>query len=199
MNGIDRITERIEADAMQQAKAVIAEAEAKCAEIRKENEKKAQERYLELIRSGTKDCESMVSRRKSAAEMDSKKSVLSMKQDCVSAAFEMAKQRLADMPEESYIVFLSKLVSDAAVTGAEELVLNKEDREQKGKAILAKANEAVAAKGMTPALKLSDDTREMSGGVILRRDGIEINCSVEALVEMQRGAVTADVASILFE
>ena len=44
MNGIDRITDRIEADAREQAKAIIAEAEAKCAEIRKENEKKAQDR-----------------------------------------------------------------------------------------------------------------------------------------------------------
>lgn len=199
MNGIDRITERIEADAMQQAKAIIAEAEAKCAEIRKENEKNAHEHYLELIRSGTKDCESLLSRRKSAAEMDGKKSILALKQDCVAAAFEMAKDRLANMPEENYVVFLAKLVSDAAVTGSEELVLNKNDKEKLGKAILDKANAAVAAKGLTPALCLSDDSREISGGVILRRDGVEINCSVEALVEMQRGVVTADVAATLFE
>lgn len=199
MNGIDRITERIEADARAQAKVILTDAEAKCAEIRKENEIKAHEHYLELIRSGTKDCESMASRRKSAAEMDSKKSVLSMKQACVAAAFDMAKDRLANMPEESYIAFLAKLVGNAAVTGTEELVLNKNDREKLGKAILDKANAAVAAKGLTPALTLSADSRDMSGGVVLRRDGVETNCSVDALVDMQRGVVTAAVATTLFE
>ncbi len=199
MNGIDRITERIEADAREQAKAVIAEAELKCAEIRKENEKKAQEHYLELIRSGTKECESMANRRKSAAEMDGKKSVLSTKQDCVAKAFETAKDRLANMPEESYIGFLAKLVSDAAVTGSEELVLSAKDREKLGTAVLKKAGDALAAKGLNAALTLSDDTREMVGGIVLRRDGIEINCSIDALVDMQRGILTADVAAALFE
>ncbi len=199
MNGIDRITERIEADAREQAKAIIAEAELKCAEIRKENEKNAHEHYLELIRNGTKDCESMASRRKSAAEMDSKKSILSMKQDCVAEAFEMAKTRLADMPEDSYISFLAKLASDSAVTGTEELILNGDDREQRGKAILDRANAALAAKGLKAALTLSADTREMSGGVVLRRDGVEVNCSIDALVELQHGAATAAVAQTLFE
>lgn len=199
MNGIDRITERIGADAGQQAKAVLAEAEAKCAEIRRENETKAHERYLELIRSGTKECGSLLSRSKSAAEMDSKKSILAMKQEFVAAAFDMAKQCLADMPEDSYLAFLTKLASEAAVTGNEELILSAGDRERLGSEVLSRANAAVAAKGLSPALALSDETREMRGGVILRRDGVEINCSIDALVEMQRESVTAAVAATLFE
>ena len=183
MNGIDRITDRIEADAREQAKAIIAEAEAKCAEIRKENEKKAQERYLQLIRNGTKDCESGLERRKSAAEMDAKKSVLALKQDCVAEAFDMAKRRLADMPEDSYVGFLASLAASAAADGSGEIVLSARDRERCGKAVLERANAALAAKGLTPALTLAADSREISGGLILRQGGVEVNCSIEALVE----------------
>lgn len=199
MNGIDRITERIEADAREQAKAIIAEAEQRCAEIRKENENKAQERYWELIRSGTKDCESKLERRKSAAEMDAKKSVLALKQDCVAEAFDMAKRRLSDMPEDGYAVFLARLAASAAVTGSEEIVLSARDKERSGKVILERANAAVAAKGLTPALTLAEDTREMCGGLVLRSGGVEDNCSIEALVEMLRGSMTAVVAHTLFE
>lgn len=199
MNGIDRITDRIEADAREQAKAIIAEAEAKCAEIRKENEKKAQERYLELIRNGTKDCESGLERRKSAAEMDAKKSVLALKQDCVAEAFDMAKRRLADMPEDSYVGFLASLAASAAADGSGEIVLSARDRERCGKAVLERANAALAAKGLTPALTLAADSREISGGLILRQGGVEINCSIEALVEALKGPMTADVARTLFE
>lgn len=199
MNGIDRITDRIEADAREQAKAIIAEAEAKCAEIRKENEKKAQERYLELIRNGTKDCESGLERRKSAAEMDAKKSVLALKQDCVAEAFDMAKRRLADMPEDSYVGFLASLATSAAADGSGEIVLSARDRERCGKAVLERANAALAAKGLTPALTLAADSREISGGLILRQGGVEVNCSIEALVEALKGPMTADVARTLFE
>lgn len=199
MNGIDRITDRIEADAREQAKAIIAEAEAKCAEIRKENEKKAQERYLELIRNGTKDCESGLERRKSAAEMDAKKSVLALKQDCVAEAFDMAKRRLADMPEDSYVGFLASLAASAAADGSGEIVLSARDRERCGKAVLERANSALAAKGLTPALTLAADSREISGGLILRQGGVEVNCSIEALVEALKGPMTADVARTLFE
>ena len=199
MNGIDRITDRIEADAREQAKAIIAEAEAKCAEIRKENEKKAQERYLQLIRNGTKDCESGLERRKSAAEMDAKKSVLALKQDCVAEAFDMAKRRLADMPEDSYVGFLASLAASAAADGSGEIVLSARDRERCGKAVLERANAALAAKGLTPALTLAADSREISGGLILRQGGVEVNCSSEALVEALKGPMTADVARTLFE
>lgn len=199
MNGIDRITDRIEADAREQAKAIIAEAEAKCAEIRKENEKKAQERYLELIRNGTKDCESGLERRKSAAEMDAKKSVLALKQDYVAEAFDMAKRRLADMPEDSYVGFLASLAASAAADGSGEIVLSARDRERCGKAVLERANAALAAKGLTPALTLAADSREISGGLILRQGGVEVNCSIEALVEALKGPMTADVARTLFE
>lgn len=199
MNGIDRITDRIEADAREQAKAIIAEVEAKCAEIRKENEKKAQERYLQLIRNGTKDCESGLERRKSAAEMDAKKSVLALKQDCVAEAFDMAKRRLADMPEDSYVGFLASLAASAAADGSGEIVLSARDRERCGKAVLERANAALAAKGLTPALTLAADSREISGGLILRQGGVEVNCSIEALVEALKGPMTADVARTLFE
>ncbi len=199
MNGIDRITDRIEADAREQAKAIIAEAEAKCAEIRKENEKKAQERYLQLIRNGTKDCESGLERRKSAAEMDAKKSVLALKQDCVAEAFDMAKRRLADMPEDSYVGFLASLAASAAADGSGEIVLSARDRERCGKAVLERANAVLAAKGLTPALTLAADSREISGGLILRQGGVEVNCSIEALVEALKGPMTADVARTLFE
>ena len=199
MNGIDRITDRIEADAREQAKAIIAEAEAKCAEIRKENEKKAQERELQLIRNGTKDCESGLERRKSAAEMDAKKSVLALKQDCVAEAFDMAKRRLADMPEDSYVGFLASLAASAAADGSGEIVLSARDRERCGKAVLERANAALAAKGLTPALTLAADSREISGGLILRQGGVEVNCSIEALVEALKGPMTADVARTLFE
>ena len=49
MNGIEKITARIRADAEAECAAIRAESEARCAEIRAENERLAQEQYWKLV------------------------------------------------------------------------------------------------------------------------------------------------------
>mgnify|MGYP000562172354 CR=1 FL=1 len=76
MNGIEKITGRIEADAQEQAKAIAAEAEARCAEIRADYDKQAQDQYWARVRDGVKACEDRVQRMGRLAEMEARKSVL---------------------------------------------------------------------------------------------------------------------------
>ena len=99
MNGIEKITARIAADAEAECQAIRAESEKKCAEIRAENDKKAQEEYWRLVREGVKDTEQRVQRMARTAALEAKKSVLSMKQEAVSRAFDEAQKLIAALPE----------------------------------------------------------------------------------------------------
>ena len=58
-----------------------------------------------------------------------------------------------------------------------------------------------AANALLPGgkLTLSDDTGDFRGGLILRRGSIEANCTVELLVELCRGDMSAQLAGVLFE
>ena len=47
-------------------------------------------------------------------------------------------------------------------------------------------------------MKLSDETRPVSGGLVLRRGSIEVNCTLDKLLEMTRSSLDAEVASVLF-
>ena len=80
MNGIEKITARIRADAEAECAAIRAESEERCAAIRAENERAAQEEYWRLVREGVKDTEQRVQRLGRTARLEAKKSVLSMKQ-----------------------------------------------------------------------------------------------------------------------
>ena len=77
--------------------------------------------------------------------------------------------------------------------GDEEIILNAADRARIGEA-LVKAVNAGGAK-----MKLSKETRDLIGGLILRRGSIETNCSVELLVELCRGELSAKLADVLFD
>ena len=48
-------------------------------------------------------------------------------------------------------------------------------------------------------MTLSNETRDITGGLILRRGSIEANCSVELLVELCRGELSSQLADILFK
>ena len=47
-------------------------------------------------------------------------------------------------------------------------------------------------------LTLAEDTRPMAGGLILRDDKVETNCSFEVLIHLQRDALANEVAKTLF-
>ena len=86
----------------------------------------------------------------------------------------------------------------AALSGDEEVILSAADRGRIGQKLVAAANAALKERGLPGELKLSDETKPVSGGLLLRRGSIEVNCTLDTLLEMSRGSLDAEVASILF-
>lgn len=199
MKGIDKITSRIIADAEAECAAVKKESDERVAAIREENERRAQEEYLRLVREGVKDTEQRVQRLERTARLEAKKSILNMKQETVSRAFELAKGKIAELPERDYVAFLAREASEAAVSGQEEVIFCERDRKSVGAKAVKAANELLAAKGMPGMLTLSDTTREFSGGLMLKQGDIEVNCTVDTLLDLARGELAARVAEVLFE
>ena len=196
MKGIDKITSRIIADAEAECAAVKKESDERVAAIREENERRAQEEYLRLVREGVKDTEQRVQRLDRTARLEAKKSILNMKQETVSRAFELAKGKIAELPERDYVAFLAREASEAAVSGQEEVIFCERDRKSVGAKAVKAANELLAAKGMPGMLTLSDTT---PGGLMLKQGDIEVNCTVDTLLDLARGELAARVAEVLFE
>ena len=227
MNGLEKITARIETDMMAEVEAIRKDAETRAAAIRAEYEAKAKAEADAAVQAGKEAAERQLERLESAAKMDAKKELLAAKQACLDEAFETARKKLASLPEDEYVELLVKLVVKAAKTGREELIFNAADRERVGAKVVAKANAALAAavapelpdevKGSkvvgliakvvssasalmqgTAMLTLSDETREIEGGVLLRDGNVEVNCAFETQLRILRNNMAAEIAAILF-
>ena len=185
MNGIEKITGRIEADAQEQAKAIAAEAEARCAEIRADYDKQAQDQYWARVRDGVKACEDRVQRMGRLAEMEARKSVLALDKICT-------------MPQADYVAYLAKLAAQAATTGTETLVFNAKDQAACGQAVVDAANALLAQQGKPGRLTMSQATRDLRAGFVLQQGDIEVNCAVETIAELCRSDLAAQVAEVLF-
>lgn len=199
MNGIEKITERIENEALAEAAVILAQGDEECKVLKAEYDKLAQDEYWKLVRQGVKECEQRVTRLASTAEMEAKKSVLSMKQEMVGLAFDRALEMLTGLPEDKYTEFLAKQAANASATGLEELIFNQKDKALVSKNVCKMANELLSKKGLYGKLTVSEETRNILGGVIVRQGNIEANCSIEILVELCRGELASQAAELMFE
>jgi len=201
MDGIDKIIGRIEADTTAQVAALIAQAKDEAAEISEKYRKAAEEEYNELRRAGIEECRLRAERLDSACEMEAKKSILALKQEMVASTFVRAKKYLRDLSAAQYTEFLTLMCLNAARTGREQVILNASDAKSPAarKAVKAANDRLLLERSLPGNLTLSAETREISGGLILKDGDIEVNCSIDALVDMSRPSLSATVAEILFD
>ena len=187
MNGIDKITARIETDAVADAARIAQQTKEQCDTIRAEGEKKAQEGYWEKVRQGVKAAEDRVQRLAKTADMEARKSVLSFKQSIVADAFDKAEAKL------------NALTAKAAVTGREQIVLNAEDKKAYGPKVVAQANAALKQAGRTAGLTLSGKEGSFGKGLVCQQGSVSVNCTVEALMAQARENMASQVAAELFD
>ena len=193
MNGIEKITQRIASDAQAEVDRILgdardeaghiaasyrAQADAEAAELAAKNEKAAAEREERLV---------------SAAQMEARKVQLAAKQEMLEKAYIQALDKLCALPEEQYVAILADLLVKASSNGKEEAVFSPEDRERVGEAAVAKANELSGKQ-----LRLSDETQPIRGGFILKDKNVEVNCTFETLVRLQKAETAGAVAQKLF-
>jgi V/A-type H+-transporting ATPase subunit E len=198
MIGTDRIVSHIRDEAQAEKTAALAQAGAKAAEIAAEFAKKAQAEADELLRSGKEAAEQRVLRADRTNRLEARKDILGLKQGLVTAAFDKARQAILALDEDKYVAFLAAQAGAAALTGSEEVVLGKADRERLGARIVEAANAAAAKRGLAADMKLSDAVLPADGGLVLRRGSIEVNCTLDKLLEMSHSSLDAEVASVLF-
>ena len=111
MKGTEKIIAHIRADGDAQAKKIIDEASKQAEELRAESFKAALAEYEKLMQAGNAECEDILSGSRRIAEMEAKKSVLSVKQEMVASAFDAARSEIVNMPRDKYcLLYTSRCV-----------------------------------------------------------------------------------------
>lgn len=228
MNGIEKITARIEEDGRAENEALLAQARSQAADIAAKYQAQAKAEAEEILDQGRKNAQERERHLDSMTQMECRKAVLAAKQDVIEEAFQAAHKKLLELPTEKYVALLADLAVSASTTGREKLIFSPSHRAQVGKAVVTAANkklaEAVSPKlpgevadskagaildkvvtgasailSGTAMLTLAEETRPMDGGFILSDGAVEVNCTFDTLIRLQRGALAGEVAKVLFD
>ena len=227
MNGIEKITGQIDADVQKEIDDALAQARRQAGEIEARYAAQAEAQAEEIRRRGQRDAGLRRERLVDMARLEARKRLLSAKQDMVGQAFDLALKKLVELPEQDYIALLANLAVAASRTGQEQVIFSQKDRARYGKQVVTQANEILARRvapklpedltasragamldrvvtgasavlSGTGMLTLAEESRPMAGGLILRDGRVETNCSFEVLIHLQRDALSAEVARVLF-
>ena len=193
MNGIEKITQRIASDAQAEVDRILGDAREEAARISANYSAQADAEAQELDAKNERAAAEQEERLISAAQMKASRLQLAAKQEMVEKAYIQALDKLCAMPKEQYVDVLAKLLVEASSNGKEEAVFSKEDREQAGKAAVEKANQLSGKQ-----ILLSEETQPIRGGFILKDKNVEVNCTFETLVRLQKAETAGAVVKTLF-
>lgn len=190
---IEKITSAIIDEAKTECEQIMTAADTKNRGVIDQLEKRIVIETDVAVKAAAEERERIISRRKSVADIDSKKIILAKKQELINSCFDEAVDYIISMDTDRYVQFLVAAGKAAGFTEG-SLIFNEKERETIGEKVTADLNKAVPEGNF----RLSDEIKNIKGGYMLRKGQIYINNSVEAMVEENRRRLTADVAEILF-
>ncbi len=197
--GAEKIIRRILDDATARAEAIKEEAREQAQLTDAEGKDRAARKCRQLRDQASREAEEQKKRIIGVAQLEARKDVLAAKQELIAKAFQETLDQLLALDERKYFQIIGSLLVSQAETGAENVVFSAVDHSRIPDGFLGDINRALVDLGKKGELTLDSDPGAMKGGFVLKSGGIEINCSFESLIELQRDQLEPAVAAMLFK
>lgn len=191
------IVEKILQDARSQARTLLREAQEGAERSKEALERKIADQREAVRRQAEQDAKAQEDRMLRMAELDQRKALLTAKRAVMDRAFDLALDKMLAMPSREAREYNLNLLC-AFAQGGEQLAVGAPAPDWLDKSFLEEANRALEKAGRPGNLTLASDQPAIKGGFVLRREGLELNCSYEALLKTRRLALEGEVAGILF-
>ena len=193
MNGMEKITARMEADAARSLSELNGQTEHQLREMRQESEKRAEQEREALSQRAKQAVQERYERLCSAAEMETRKLTLSAQQAVLAEAYDRALEILCSMPREEYLSLLVRLLKAAGGKGDEKIALSAKDRDEMGETLVERAN-----KELNAHYTLAGEAADIRAGLVLISKECDVNCSFETLLALSREKTERGAAKLLF-
>lgn len=195
MNGIEKITRRIDADEQAAIDSLLASTQEQAAQITARFQAQADAERADLHARNERNAAQYEERLVGVAELEARKSALAMRGDLVNKAFDLSLEKLCALPDDQSVNVISAMLAKAAPDGKGTVLFSEKDRSRIGERAVAEANRLLGASG---ALTLSPETRPLRGGFVLVHGKVEVNCGFETLVRLAKGEMAGEIAKNLF-
>ncbi|WP_027398845.1 V-type ATP synthase subunit E [Anaerovorax odorimutans] len=179
---IDKIIEKAE----EEAKAIKEKANLEAEAIIKAAEEKAKRESEALKKDADIEAEKVKSKAISGAELQRKITILQEKQNLLEDVIAEAKKRLKTLPDAQYAETVGIMLDGLDKKNGTEIIVSERDRERLAPIVKEKG------------FNLSNQSRELDGGFIVKNGDIEYNYSFESIIAVEQEEIRQIAAKILF-
>lgn len=194
----DKIIQKIEEEAKQDAAAIGAAAQEKARKEKEQILAKAQEEVRGIQAKSQVDAKEAAGRLQLIAELQSRKENLASKRKVLQEAFDRAAEQLEALPQEQWEKLIGRIVLGSDLIGHEKLVVPAKDRPRYEQGLLAQLNKELKDQGREGSLTLSDRTAGFTDGVLIEGETCDYDGSFATLLEDVRTGEEYRVAELLF-
>lgn len=197
MAGAEKLIEKIIGDAQRDAESYWHDAEEKKRDLREKLNRDIDKRKAEIIRMADDAVRENKKRLAAVYDLDYRKQLLAAKQEVMGQAKALAMQKLAALPDEKYLLLLKQRLIDCAANGVGGIIVSNSEK-RITKAFVDDVNKALKEKVGKGEIKLLNEKRDMTGGFVYADGGLEIDMSLEALLNEAWQQSETEVAAVLF-
>lgn len=197
MSEIESLKRKILLEEEENAHKLLEGAKVKAHDIVSNAWKKAALIIEDRKRSAEKEGLKSKERQITLAKLKARDVLLASKQHAIDKAFALTMEKIKSMDDLSYGEFMEKLFLDSVEIGDEEVILSMRDRDRI-ESIITDVNEKLTVSGKKGSLKISNESRDISAGFILKSGDVEINCSIDYRVKLLRDSLEGDIYRLLF-
>ena len=194
---IDDITTRIIAEAKDAAEKILAEARSEADQIKNKAAERLETSRETANQKAEVEARSVEQRIIAGAELEAQKSILAARQAAITATIERAVESLQNMDETEYVDFVASVLTKAPIDDKAEIIVENQNWNIIKKS-LPELKKRLESTGRRLDLTLAKETREIGGGVLLRKGRIEFNASLPAIRRGMEEELRSVAASILF-
>ena len=194
MTGLEKILEEIKAEAKANADAVLAEAEEKAKEIIAQAEAEACKKADDISKNTDKKVQDILNRGNSSASLEKQKAKLVAKQQVISTVLSNSLKQIENSDDNTYFQIVLKLIEKNSQSTNGKIAFNENDLRRLPENFINEANKV--SKGN---LELSETPVKIKSGFILIYNGIEENCSFDAIFRSKHEELTDKISALLFQ
>ena len=197
-NGLDKILEDIRLEAEQSAGEIIAKAQSEADRIVETARKESEESRKKVRQEVDAAAQDAQVRSKSSAALAVRQKILAARQELIGEVLDKALEKARTLPDEAYFALLTGMAAKAAHTGKGRMILSEKDMKRLPAGFEASLQKALPA-GCTLTVDADPERAgQIRDGFLLIYDGIEENCSFEAVLASRQEAVQDRIREIIF-
>lgn len=198
MTGTEKLTERIFEIANSRKDANLEQAQKEAAVLLDSARKEAESKKHEILEKAAIEANEKKERLTSVAKLEARKVILNAKQEMIEEVFLQAVEKLKSLPQDEYRQLIQNMIIYMIDSVDGEIILSENDKNRIGDGLSDSINKRLNEMGVKGRVKLSELSRNIDSGFILKFGDIEINSSFEAIVKSLRDELEPEVVKALF-